>query len=243
MMRFLIAILTVSLAAATAHADAARPALTVAVTPFDVQGSPGNDWLGRAIQEGLATGLQKSSGFSGVIVPGIAPPDAGGAVTAAKPANSDFVAFGSVQIVDGQIRILGQIISLATGKSIGTLRCDASEEQLFDAEDRLAAQAQRILTATIPTNRKAATTPAPSLQLVGPTVATTGPHYFQGDVMSQITPPARNQDDYDRYYYYTGDTAACGALYGAPFACYGGCGVCAFGAPAVLPIATPISGW
>ena len=239
--------------AACARADATSPPhpVSVAVTPFDVLAAADSQWLGRALQEGIATGIQKSSGMSGVIVPGLAPPDALSAIAMGKPASADAVVFGSVQVVDNQIRILGQVIAISTGKTLGTLRCDAPESGLFDAEDQLAAEAQRILTAAVPVARKASATPAPTIQWVGPTVATAGrPRYGSGDVMSAITPKPGNRDDYDRYYYYSADTAAAGSCYGAPFPYYGGfCGGgigfgggC-FGGPSVLPVVTPVHGW
>jgi TolB-like protein len=239
MIRLLIAIIFV--AAAVARADS-----TVAVMPFEVQGAAGNEWVGRAVQEGIATGLQKGSHLSGVIVAGIAPTDAGGAISMAKPANADAVIFGSVQIVDDQIRVLGQIILTGSGKSLGTLRCDASEREIFDAEDRLAAQAQRILTPVVAGNRPATHTAPPTIQLVGPTVSTSAPRYFGGDVMSEINQAKQYRDEYDRYYYYSADTAGCGwvSCFGAPCFGFGGGGFCGFGgAPSILPVVTPVHGW
>lgn len=252
-MRLSIATLALSLAvAASAVAGTAPPphTLSVAVTPFDVLGDSGSQWLGRALQEGVATGLQKATGISGIFVPGLAPEDAPSALAMAKPSAADIVVFGSVQLVDGQIRILGQVVSPSTGASLGTLKCDAPETSLFDVEDRLAGQVQRILTPVARPNPKAAATPPPTLQLVGPTVATTGSRYFDGNLMSQINPPAKNRDDYDRYYYYTSDTAAYGACCGAAFPWYSGfsgfggfCGGFVGGGAAILPIATPVHGW
>ena len=111
-----------SLAAATAHADSntTRPAVTVAVAPFEVQGESGREWLGKAMQEGVATGLQSGSNISGIIVTGLPPTDAASAIDMAKSTGADAVIFGSVQIVDDQIRVTGQIISTATARSLGS---------------------------------------------------------------------------------------------------------------------------
>jgi TolB-like protein len=239
-------------AGAQADATTAGRSVSVAVTPFHVLAAADSQWLGQALQEGIATGIQKTSGITGIIVPGLAPADALSAIAMAKPAAADVTVFGSVQVVDNQIRILGQIISTSSGKSLGTLRCDAAESGLFDAEDQLAAEAQRILTAAVPVAHKTTAAPAPTIQLVGPTVATGGgPRYGSGDVMSAITPPPGHQDDYDRYYYYSADTAAAGSCYGAPFPfyggfCGGGCfggGGFGFGGASVLPVVTPVHGW
>ena len=86
------------------------PAMKVAVVPFDVQGKAGHEWLGRAMQEGVATELSGGIEMAGVIVPGIAPEDAAGSSAMAKSTGADAVIFGSIQIVGDQIRVSGQII-------------------------------------------------------------------------------------------------------------------------------------
>jgi TolB-like protein len=243
MVRIIVATCAMALAglAAAARADSSttRPALTVAVVPFEVRGESGREWLGRAMQEGLATGLQRASGISGVIVAGIAPADSAGAIAMAKSASADAVVFGAVQVVDGQIRIGGQIISMSTGKSLGVLRSDGSQRDLFNIEDILAARAQRILMPARPADRAVHSNSRPQLELAGPTIEHGGSRYFDGNVLSQITPPARFGDDYDRYYYYSADTAYC-----ATYWCGSGnfCG-CGFGNPVLFPAAYPVSGW
>jgi TolB-like protein len=219
----------------------------VAVVPFDVRGESGHEWLGRAMQEGLATGLQRASGISGVIVAGIAPADSAGAVAMVKSAGTgagtgagaDAVIFGGIQVVDGQIRVSGQIISMSTGKSLGVLRSDGSERDLFSIEDVLAVRAQRILMHARPADRAVHTNPRPQIELAGPTIGRGGSRYFDGDVLSQITPPARFGDDYDRYYYYSADTACCATYWGGSgyFCGFG------FGNGVLFPGAYPVSGW
>ena len=233
--------------AARADSSTTRPTLTVAVVPFDVRGESGREWLGRAVQEGLATDLQTVSGISGVIVAGIAPADSAGAMAMAKSAGTgagtgaraDAVVFGGIQMVDGQIRIGGQILSMSTGKSLGVLRSDGSERDLFNLEDVLAARAQRILMPARPADRTVRANPSPQIELAGPTIGRGGSRYFDGNLLSQITPPARFVDDYDRYYYYTADTACC-ATYcgGSGYFCGFG-----FGNGVLFPAAYPVSGW
>lgn len=243
MARIIVAMCIAALAglAATARADSSttRPSLTVAVVPFDVQGEPGHEWLGRAMQEGLATGLQRTSGVSAVIVAGIAPADSAGAMAMAKSAGANAVVFGGVQVVDGRIRVSGQIISMSTGKSLGVLHSDGTERDLFNIEDVLADRAQRILMPAPPANRAVRGVQAPTIDLAGPTIARGGSRYFDGDVLSQITPPARFRDDYDRYYYYTADTA-CYATYWGGSGYFFGFG---FGNGVLFPAAYPVGGW
>src|SRR5580692_9097003 len=76
MIRSIFAMMLMALilpAAALADAPTSRPSVKIAVLPFDVQGTSGQDWIGRAMQEGLATGLQNQPGVQAVIVSGIAP--------------------------------------------------------------------------------------------------------------------------------------------------------------------------
>jgi hypothetical protein len=189
----------------------------------------------------LATGLQRASGISGVIVAGIAPVDSAGAMAMAKSAGTgaDAVVFGGIQVVDGQIRVSGQVISMSTGKSLGVLRSDAAERDLFSVEDVLADRTQRILMPTRPADRATSANPRPQIELAGPTIGRGGSRYFDGDVLSQITPPARFGDDYDRYYYYSADTSGWGTFCGGPgFFCGFG-----FGNGVLFPGAYPVSGW
>jgi TolB-like protein len=247
MVKIIVAMCAMALAglasAARADSSTTRPTLTVAVVPFDVRGESGREWLGRAMQEALATGLQRGSGISGVIVAGIAPADSAGAMAMAKSAGTgaraDAVVFGGIQVVDGQIRIGGQILSMNTGKSLGVLRSDGSERDLFNLEDVLAARAQRILMPARPANDAVHANPSPQIELAGPTIGRGGSRYFDGNLLSQITPPARFGDDYDRYYYYSADTACC-----APYGCGSGysCGF-GFGNGVLFPAAYPVSGW
>ena len=230
-----------SMAAATARADSSttRPSLTVAVLPFDVQGESGREWLGKAMQEGLATGLQSGSNISGIIVAGLPPADAAAAIDMAKSTGADAVIFGSIQIIDDQIRVTGQIISIATSQPLGTLRSDGAKQELFNIEDLLSSRVQRILA---PAKARASSSAPPAqLTLVGPTIGPGPSRYFDGDVKSQITPAPRFRDEYDRYYYQSADTSSATCCFGYSWCGWGGgFGYC--GGPCPV-IATPVTGW
>ena len=245
---FVLCVLVSLMAAARAWADAATTRPTVAVAPFQVLGPDGHDWLGRAVQEGVATSLQRSSGFSGLIVAGLAPADARAAIDMTKSAAADVVVFGAVQIQDDQIRVTGQLISIRTGRPLGAFIADGNQRDLFNIEDRLADRCRAILTANTNTKPSRASGPAPTLELVGPTITSTTSRYFDGNVMSQITPPARFQDDYYRYFNQSADTSGFGCVFTAPGYswCFGGAGAYGGGGGGphmVYPVATPISGW
>jgi TolB-like protein len=245
---FVLCVAMALMAATRAWADPATTRPTVAVAPFQVLGPDGHDWLGRAVQEGLATSLQKSSGFSGVIIAGLAPADARAAIDMTKSATPDVVIFGAVQIQDDQIRVTGQLISIHTGRPLGALIADGAQRDLFSIEDRVADRCRAILAASSVAKPPRASGPPPTLELVGPTITSTTSRYFDGNVMSQITPPARFQDEYDRYYNQSGNTSGFGCVFSAPGYswCWGGAGGYGIGGGAprmVYPVAAPISGW
>ena len=154
--------------------------MKVAVVQFSVHGDSGQNWLGSAMQEGLATGMQP--GFGSDRGGRCAPADAAGATNLAKYAGADAVIFGSIQLVGEQIRVTGQIISIDTGESLGTLKSDGSLRNLFDIEDVLAARIERILMPP-PANRAAAGGPAATLQVVGPTMGPGVSRYFDGNLI------------------------------------------------------------
>ncbi|MGD0461677.1 MAG: hypothetical protein ABSB74_04230 [Tepidisphaeraceae bacterium] len=219
---------------------ATRPAVKVAILPFDVIGEAGHEWIGHALQEGLASGLQKGSGISAVIVAGIVPADANAAIAQGKSVDADVVIFGSVQMVENTLRVGGRIVSVRTGETIGGLQNDGDLRGLFEIEDLLSERTWRILA---PANRPQTprATGSAAIEIVGPTVASVGPRYFDGDLSLVISRPQRFGDDYDRYYYHSASTSGwwqgcgpCGAIYG----------VCGYPGNGVLfPAATPTRGW
>ena len=204
------------------------------------------------MQEGLATGLQGSSPVSGIIIAGIAPVDSAAAIAMAKDSGADGVIFGSIQIIGDQMRVAGQIISMRSGQSVGALRSDGAQRDLFNIEDALAARVQRIVFSLPQSNHQSVAAAPATFAVVGPTVAGGAPRYFDGNVISRITPAPQFRDEYDRYYYQTADTSAWGSCCGAGWG-FGGCGYGAFsggafggGAFAVgynFAIATPVHGW
>ena len=237
---------------AIAHADPASSKITIAVLPFNVIAPAGNEWLGRAMQEGLATNLQKSSDLSATIIAGLPPADANAAIAQAKTSSGAYVLFGSIQLQDDQMRVTAQILSLVSNQSIGSLKSDGSQRDLFNIEDLLADHAQRLLLPIHTKTTARTASPAPTLELVGPTISDTTSRYYDGNLMSQINPPADPyRDDYDRYYYQSYDTSAFGYYYGFwgcgfPFYAWGWGGWGGFGGGLghmVYPVAAPVSGW
>ncbi len=240
--------LVIFVAAVSARADATtRPTYKVAVVPFSVHGDGGHEWLGRAMQEGLAMGLGNGSGVSGVIVAGATPADAAGAMAMAQNAGVNAVIFGSIQVANDRLRVNGQILWLDGGQAIASLRADGAVADLFNVEDILAARVARVFAPATRSNAVAAG-PAPTLTLVGPTIGGGPSRYYDGDLMAQLAPKDTHRDDYNRYYYQTGDTSAlgysCGAYGGiGGWGIGGGCSFGGFGGGCSTVIATPTSGW
>jgi TolB-like protein len=227
-----------------ADGSTTRP-VKVAVLPFDVVGDAGHEWIGHAMQEGLATGLQNGSGISAVIVAGLVPGDESAAIEMGKSVNADVVIFGGVQLVEETLRARGRMVSVRTGEMLGVLQSDGTVRGLFTIEDLLSDRASRILT---PVKRvEASGAAAATFEIVGPTVASAGPAYFDGDLKAVIGKPDRFGDDADRYYYHSYLTSGCnyscgyGGYVGSCGACFGTAGCSGNGI--LCPIAAPTRGW
>ena len=100
---------------ALADGAATRP-VKLAIVPFDVIGEAGHEWMGHALQEGLATGLQKSSGISAIIVAGVVPVDANAAIVEGRSVDADVVIFGSVQVNDQARQVIRVVNNHQTHK-------------------------------------------------------------------------------------------------------------------------------
>jgi TolB-like protein len=246
MAKMLRAILTFFLAVAAipslvfGDGSTTRP-VKVAVVPFEVIGDAGHEWMGHAVQEGLATGLQKGSAISAVIVAGIVPVDANTAIAAGKSVDADVVIFGSVQVNDQTLRASGLMISVNTGATLGALKSDGDLRGLFEIEDLLSERASRILTLVKRVKASVAAEPV-KFEIVGPTVSLAGPTYFDGNLASVIARPVRFGDDYDRYYYHSASTSGSTYYCDSCGGCYYGAGGCS-GNGILCPIATPTRGW
>jgi TolB-like protein len=226
--------------AALAQTPSTRPAdsVTIAVMPFNIIGDAGHEWVAPALQESLSNGIQNNSLSTLAIHATV--PDAGSARTVAQSAGADYVVFGSVQFVDDQMRITGQVLNIATAKSAGKLAVDANLKDLFSVEDILTDRVRRLVAPPAPR----APAPRPTIELRGP-VALNQPKYFDRDFSAAINLPKKFQAQYDQYYYHS--TADCYlGFYGcttwgcAPFGCFAfpiGCG------PVVGSPAAHWSGW
>jgi len=204
---------------AKADGPATRP--SVSVLPFDVVGESGHAWVGKAMQEALATSLHGSENAT---------------------ASTGIVVSGSIQFVNNdQMRVLAHVYDADHSQSLGDATCDANLKDLFNAEDILTTQAQH----AIYPHRAAMSGPKPAINIVGPTVSATPPSYFDGNLQASLQIPDRYRDDYDRNAYHPTNWCdfynfPCGSC----FSGFGGFGGGCFGGAS--PGAGPppaVSGW
>jgi TolB-like protein len=202
-------------------------AVKVVVLPFDVLGEAGHEWTGRAIQESLGTALQNARGISVVLAPAVSPTDASVALNDGRSAGADFVIFGTIQFVDDQMRVNGQVLNVASGQRAGSLISDSSLRDLFVVEDSLAHRAGLLISP--PEARPVSPAgPRPEIQLVGPPLPAGPAHYFDGDITAVTAPAERFRKEYDQHYYYPTESDPAwgwGCYVGCGFGGFGGCGL------------------
>lgn len=229
-------------AAVRADSPATRPSVT-AVLPFNVLGPPGRAWVGVALQEGLAAGLARTPGMQAVAIPPARSGNEAAARQAVKAARADFVIFGSIQLVDDQMRIGGTIVSVTTGRSVGQLRSDGNLRDLFAIEDALADRAGRLI-APAPAAAEAAPK-VPPYEMLGTNVTQQPSTYFDGNLSAVLAKPDRYQDQYNNYLFNTWQTAGWGWCgYWGYWGCgWGYWGCCGCGGPPLNPYAGPIGTW
>ena len=129
-------------AAPAAQALESEAAGSVAVLPFtNITGLTVDDWYGVGIVETLAaalegTGLPVMRGESAA---------AADVVAAGRALGTRWVVVGSYQRQAGQLRIAARVVDVATGAVVRTSIVDGAVADLFDLQDRLAADLQPVL--------------------------------------------------------------------------------------------------
>src|SRR5829696_5739243 len=83
------------------------------------------DWITRALQQSLADEL---SANGAQVMPG-----------QAKPADARYVVTTTLQRVNGELRVSGQVVDLE-GKTVGGFKATGTERDLFAIEDAVAQQ-------------------------------------------------------------------------------------------------------
>ena len=125
----------------------------VAVIPFDnISGAPGNDWIGAGIAETLMADLQDATtvdviardavseamdtiGFTGAVPVGDA-----AVLEVGRRLGARWLVTGGYQRLGDQLRITGRLIEVRTATIVRTAKIDGALDDLFELQDRLAAQ-------------------------------------------------------------------------------------------------------
>src|SRR3954447_7730230 len=117
-------------AAETTTTPANAGAGRVWVAPFDEAAgdqpkTPG--WISKALRQSVADDLASIPGLN-VAAPSTQPAAASGDT---RPANVDYVVTGTIQRVDGDLRVTGRIEQPASNKIVGGFKATGTERELF----------------------------------------------------------------------------------------------------------------
>ncbi|MDP9175958.1 MAG: hypothetical protein M3O30_19140 [Planctomycetota bacterium] len=201
---------------------------TVTILPLRTIGEAGHEWIGNAVQEGLASEMRKLGGTQASTAP-----------TATANPPGEFLISGTIQFVEEQMRVDSQVVHSSDGKSVGNLRAEGNIRDLFNIEDRLAEEANRLLAP--PKARTAAS------NITAATIGWTGspttyqPRYFDGDLSRTLAVPDRFSAESEKYNYRPTSFGYYGVGYGNLG--YGGAILINSGSYFWGQQATPTSGW
>ena len=104
--------------------------------------------LSASVQETLMTELRGDEKLKPIVISGGDAQlnfDVDAAVRQAKSQGAAMVVFGSIQRADRQVRILGAVVDVESGRTLGVLKATGDSRDLFELEDILSRQAHRIL--------------------------------------------------------------------------------------------------
>ena len=157
---------------------------TVAVIPFtNISGNEADEWIGDGIAETVMADLESRAAFT-VIVPARVRAVSGGrgteldetAVRAlGRDLGAQWVVTGGYQRVGDQLRITARIADTATGVVARTLLADGALDEIFDLQDRIAAELATEAAATAVAGSAAPRMPAQPLRSAGGRGAGTAP--------------------------------------------------------------------
>ena len=126
---------------AVTSADVPPTPTVVLVLPFQTPADMKDQWIGKAVQQDLFTDLAQGTATRVVAPAGAAAAvDAASALQAAHDQRASIVVYGQAQAAGNQVRLSGQVIDVATGKTLGGLKSTGAADDLFHLEDALAGQ-------------------------------------------------------------------------------------------------------
>jgi TolB-like protein len=125
----------------------------VLIIPFrilsvDTSGDVDDGALSASVQETLMTELRRDEKIKPIVISGSDAKlnfDVDAAVRQAKSQEAATVVFGSIQRADRQVRILGSVVDVESGRTLGVLKATGDSRDVFELEDILSRQAHRIL--------------------------------------------------------------------------------------------------
>ena len=118
----------------------------VAVLTFsNLTGNRADDWIGAGIAETIAATLEEDDGFSVVRDPAPSTPVLSGhyeAAATARQLGARWIVTGAYQRVGDRLRLTARVTDIETGAVTGSATVDGHIHELFEAQDRLAAELQ-----------------------------------------------------------------------------------------------------
>ena len=119
----------------------------IVIMPFPALGDvQGRVWIGAAVQQSLSADVSRLGGMTVVsVVQGVDVADTNALLKAAKTTQCDTVVSGTCQFAGDEMRITGQVMDIASGKSLGGLKVSGDVRDLFSLEDELSSELRHLL--------------------------------------------------------------------------------------------------
>ena len=212
--------LPITTAPVISGSSSTRPApLAVMLTPFKSIGDSNNsDWISQAIEEELASDLNRNASVRVMHSPTTGPSSDG--LNEARQAGAQRLIVGTYQAVDDQVRINGEVVDPTDGKSVGHLRVTGAKRDLFKLEDSLAAELLHVLPSADEPDQAFTVTPVESAGMSSqagtpqPIIIQSGPSdAAAGDPYAGASYPTNPDINYGGY----GDYPGYGYGYGYPY--------------------------
>jgi TolB-like protein len=121
------------------------------VAPFSEandSGTPGGptqnpDWISRALRQSVVDDLAALKGVSVTNTTATAAAATNAPTT--RPSDVDYVVSGTIQRVNGELRVSGRVEDVAGNRTVGGFKATGSEKELFAIEDSIAGQLKSTL--------------------------------------------------------------------------------------------------
>jgi TolB-like protein len=133
-------------------AGAAEPASKPAVLLLrfaQLNDAAGTEWIGRVVQESLLTDAAAIKTVRASSDQRAPTTDIATARQLAGDVHADWVVLGGYQTAGQDLKITGQVVNVASGQIVGTLRSTATLRDVISMEDTLARQLKRALSGTM----------------------------------------------------------------------------------------------